>query len=82
MPDGNELMVEGTSCECRPPPGGTRGAQCNFPPLVSSQAELIEKDKEKLRSARKILPSGKQTQGRVPESEIGNLTIHLQRLQL
>ena len=54
MPDGNELMVKGTSCECRPPPGGTRGALRNLPPppLVSSQAELIEKDKEKLRSAR------------------------------
>ena len=81
MPDGNKLMVEGSSCERRPSPGGTPGGQRN-PPLVSSQAELIEKNKEKLPSARKILPTGKQTQGRVPESEIGNLIIHLQRLQL
>ena len=45
MPDGNELMVEGTSCE----PAARSEIS---PPLVSSQAELIEKDKEKLRSAR------------------------------
>ena len=48
MPDGNELMVEGTSCECRPPPGGTPGAQRNLAPLVSSQAELIEKRQRKI----------------------------------
>ena len=57
MPDGNELMVEGTSCECRPPPGGTRGVQRNLPHALSSQAELIEKDKEKLRSARAENPT-------------------------